>query len=431
VQVDGGSWSAATGTASWSAAVSLASGTHTVTARATDTSGNTQTAAVSISVAGSGGTSTTGGSDIVLADPKAAYQLQLTGRGKAAALGSVSGVLYAETFTSHRGMFFRDSATGASSYVPLSTAGTTDWADAVAALTSSTDLWVLGGNGPVYLQHYTLSGGTVPTSSTLVSTRTLGDSDSRTGDLLRLRSGGLVVVWHQQEATTPRALNVDYVSPTGAWQALPALTFMPTSSSKQTLVQHPADDSVWLFNDPDAWAAAGAAHLTESASGLAVDWTDGTYLSKTALGEVGPEGENPDLAAAPDPALGTVDVAYENATTKLFSTSPFAKGAYVSVARIPATGAASFLVFPTYVERISSLALSVVGGSLWLSYRPVDPGTFTADKLYSVKATGGSWGTPVLQGQLASSAQPLSYTPSSPMVTARMADGNVHVFTLS
>jgi hypothetical protein len=433
VQVDGGSWNAATGTTSWSATVSgLAAGSHTVTARATDASGNTSTSAVSVSVASSSDSTTkTSGSDIVLADPAASYQLQLLGRGKAASFGTLSGVLYGETFTSRRAMFFRDSSTGASSYVPLSTSATTDWADAVAALTSSTDLWVLGGGGPVYLQHYMLSGGTVPTSATLVSSRVLGDSDSRTGDLMRLRSGGLVVVWHQQEATSTRALYVAYVSPAGAWQALPALTFMPTSSSKQTLVQHPADDTVWLFSDPDAWAATGAVHLTESSSGLTVDWTNGTYLSKTGLGDVGPEGENPDLAATPDPAAGTIDLAYENATTKLFSTSPFAKGAYVTIARIPASGAPSFLVFPTYVERISGLALSVVGSSLWLSYRPVDPGTLTSDKLYSVKATGGSWTTPLLQGQLASSSQPLTYTPSSPMVAARMADGNVHVFTLA
>ena len=103
----------------------------------------------------------------------------------------------------------------------------------------------------------------------------------------------------------------------------------------------------------------------------------------------------------------------------------------MSVARIPASGPASFQVFPTYVERISGLALSVVGGSLWLSYRPVDASTLTADTLYSVKATSAGWSTPVRQGQLHSAAQPLNYTPSAPVVAARMADGNVHVFNLS
>jgi hypothetical protein len=55
VAVDGGAYAAALGTASWSYALdtsSLAAGSHTLTARATDASGNVGTASLSFSVAG-------------------------------------------------------------------------------------------------------------------------------------------------------------------------------------------------------------------------------------------------------------------------------------------------------------------------------------------------------------------------------------------
>jgi hypothetical protein len=239
-----------------------------------------------------------------------------------------------------------------------------------------------------------------------------------------------VAVWHQQEMSGPRGTFVGYRSPTGVWQVLPALTFMPSASSKQVVVQHPADGSVWLLSDPDAWAATGATHLTEAASGLTVDWTDATYLSKNVLGDVGPEGENPDLAVAPNPTSGTIDVAFQDARTQFFSTDPAVKGAYVTIAHLPATGPATFDVLPTYVERISGLALSVAGGDTWLSYRPVDAATLTWDQLYSSHLTGGTWSPAVRLGRLSSAYQPLTYTSGTPLVAARLSDGAVHVFRL-
>lgn len=53
VQVDGGTWQAASGTTSWSYALvttSLSNGSHTVTARATDSAGNASTTSVSVNV---------------------------------------------------------------------------------------------------------------------------------------------------------------------------------------------------------------------------------------------------------------------------------------------------------------------------------------------------------------------------------------------
>jgi hypothetical protein len=107
------------------------------------------------------------------------------------------------------------------------------------------------------------------------------------------------------------------------------------------------------------------------------------------------------------------------------------KGAYVGIAHIPATGPVSFLTLPTYVERISGLALSVVGNDTWLSYRPVDPSTLTWDQLYVSRATAGTWGPATRLGQLAAPYQTLTYTSGAPLVASRMADGSVHLFTVS
>ena len=49
-KADGGSWSTASGTNSWSAVVTLATGPHTITVRATDTAGNQQVAMISFTV---------------------------------------------------------------------------------------------------------------------------------------------------------------------------------------------------------------------------------------------------------------------------------------------------------------------------------------------------------------------------------------------
>ncbi|HET7486611.1 MAG TPA: Ig-like domain-containing protein [Acidimicrobiales bacterium] len=65
VAVDGGAWNTASGTSSWSwswASGGVANGSHTVTARATDTSGNATTASVTVSVQNSTVAPTTQGS---------------------------------------------------------------------------------------------------------------------------------------------------------------------------------------------------------------------------------------------------------------------------------------------------------------------------------------------------------------------------------
>ncbi|MGZ4488008.1 MAG: Ig-like domain-containing protein [Nocardioides sp.] len=429
VQVDGGAWQAASGTTSWSLPLdttALANGSHSLTARATDPSGKSGTATAAFTVDNATSTST----DVVLTDPVAVNGLALLGRGRAASWGSVSAVLYWEESTSHRSAFFRDAQTGATSYVPLPVDNGNGWSNAAYTMTSATDLWVLGGAGPMSLRHFALSGSGLPTAATLLSDQVLGDTDSRQGDLIRLASGALLMTWHQQGVTGPQGQWLAYQSPGAAAPTVTGpLQFMPTKASKQVLVQNPADGSVWLFSDPDAWGAVGAVHLTETASGVTVDWTDPTYLDVTTYGDKGPDPENPDLAAAPDPSTGTVVLAYQSDARKTFSTSPtVVTGSYPVVARIPASGPPVFSQLPTYVERISSLGLVVQGGDVRLVYRPVDEATLTFDHVWTSVLHAGTWQPAVELGQMWTSYERISFSPSRMEAAVRMADGRLHLF---
>lgn len=427
VSVDSGPAQLATGTSSWSWPMdtrTYAAGSHTVTAKATDASGNATSTSVAVSVA-----SASSGPDVTLADPRATHPLAPLGHGRMAESGSLTALLYWEQFTTRRAVFVRDASTGATAYVDLPADTMAGWSNA-NYVWSGNDFWVLGGDGPVYLRHYVFAGSPLPSSASLVSSQVLGDGDSRMGDLLRLRSGGLVAVWHQQGMNgAPQGLGIGYRSPAGGWQALPLLAVGPSAASKQVLVQHPADDSVWLFTDPDGWSAIGAVHLTESAGGLAVDWSDKTYLSVPKYGDSGPDLENPDLAVAADPSTGTIALAYQNDHRYMFSTSPVVTGSFVSVARITATGGVSFVVLPVYVERVSGLGLVVGPGWTTLAYRPIDQATLTYDKLTVSTYRNGSWGSPAVAGSVSAPSQRIDYGGSRTEFAAQMADGNTHFVT--
>ena len=436
VQVDGGAWQPASGASSWTATVatgSYADGTHTITARATDTAGNAATTNVGVLVRNTSSASNgeIGASDLVLNDPAARYDLVPVGRGRMTGAASLTALLYAEDFTNRRVAFFRNSATGVSSYVtlPLDTAGS--WTNAVYTIARDGDLFVVTGSGPLTLRQYRLTGTPVPTSATLVSSRTLGDSDSRQGDILSLASGAIALVWNQQGSTGPEGLRVSYRSPAGAWTELPSLQFMPTYASKQVLAQHPTDGSVWLFNSPDGWGKVGGARLVENAGGLTVDWTDAFLLDPQVEGRFGPDPENPDLAAVPDPTTGAIAVAYQSAERRILRTSPFVAGSHVAVARFKADGTKSFTSLPLYVERITALALSVSGDSTWLGYRPIDQSTMTFKQLHVARYRAGAWSAPLDLGATYDPYGRVGYSMDRPEFSVRLADGRLHLFTMS
>ncbi|MDX6199412.1 MAG: hypothetical protein QOJ79_2563 [Actinomycetota bacterium] len=338
--------------------------------------------------------------------------------------GTVSALLYWEENTSRRAAFFRDASTGATSYVNLPLDTTAGWSTASYAYSATDQLTILSGNGPIYLRTYRLTGTPVPTGATLLSSQVLGDTDSRMGALVVLRSGAVVAAWHQQGSTGPDGHHVLYRTSTGATSQLD-FSFLPTRSSKDALVQHPADGSIWLFNEPDAWSSIGAAHLTETAGGLTLDWTDAAFIG-SADGDNDADPENPDIEAAPDPSTGTIALAYQDAHRYRFATSKV--GSWVSIARISPSRTKTFVQLPVYVERISRIGLVVRPGETWVTYRPMDEATLTFDKLYVNRYADGQWGAPRYLGQLKDPYAPVSSGVSRAEFAAQLVDGTTHLF---
>ena len=389
--VDGGAPQVAAGTTSWSAAVDTRAypdGTHTMTATAVDAAGNR--APTSRSATFSNTTTSPGVAvdDSVVRDPKAVYSLTLLGRGRIATAGTKEVVLYWEKMTmpSRVVAHVRDTASGATALIDLpSTSGA--WSNPSAVLTTGGDLWILAGSAPVTLRQYRLSGSPMPTSASLISSRTFGDSDSRMGALTQLASGAVVAVWHQQGSTGPEGHGIAYRRADGTWQEQ-FQGFTKTSSSKDAVVQHPADGSVWLFNNADALGTIAAAHFTEVAGGLRLDWADWSFIG-TDEGDFDADPENPDIVAVADPSAGDVVLAYQSAHRLRFSTTVI--GSYPAIARLSASGVMSFTHLPVWVSRVSWLGLSLRAGEVWLAHRVVNPNDLSTDNLELRRLKAGTW----------------------------------------
>jgi hypothetical protein len=367
------------------------------------------------------------GADVVITDPAATGPIDPVLRTRLLQRGDLTGVVYLDQTAYRPSVYFRDAVTRAASIVPLPADSRQGWTYMAGAMPSDTDLWLVGGNGPLTLRHYALAGSGVPVSATLLETRTFGDTDSRPGDFIALADGSLVVAWHQQGASGPQGQFVAFRNPAGAWSQLPALTFMDTRSSNQVLVQHPSDGSVWLFSNPDGWASIGAVHLSEQAGTLAVDWTNGFLVTHEQYGLFGPDPENPDLAAAADPATGTIALSYQSYDRKLFYVgSALVIGSRVATARFPAVGAPSFVAAPDYAERVSDVGLVVEGANTFVTYQPVDPATLDFSSTYVRAYTDGLWHDAVLLGE----GNGVAYASGRPELVVKLADGGIHLLAL-
>jgi hypothetical protein len=426
IAVDGGVPTAATGTTSWTVATSaLGAGPHSINARASDAAGNAGTATVTVNVTASVPPGT--GPDVIVTDPAAIGPIDPVLRTRLLQRGNLTGFIYLDQTAYKPSVYFRDVVTRAASIVPLPADARQGWTYMAGAMPTDTDLWLVGGNGPLTLRHYTLGGSGLPTSATLVGTRTFGDTDSRPGDLIALADGSLIVAWHQQGSTGPEGQFVAFRNGGGAWSQLPPLTFMSTRSSNQVLAQHPADGSVWLFSNADGAASIGVVHLSEQSGSAVVDWTNGALLTHEAYGQNGPDPEHPDLAAAADPVTGTIALAYESYDRQFFYRGTAVDvGSRVAVARFPVNGAPSFIAEPDYAERVADVGLVVAGTDTFVTYQPLDPATltfsFTAGRVYA----NGSWQAAVLLGD----GNGVAYAAGRGEFVVKLADGKIHLLTL-
>lgn len=394
--IDGGAAQAASGTTAWSVGVDTRAwpdGSHTVSATAIDGAGNRRTTSVSVT-----STNVTTPppppppgdlvNDIVVQDPKATNNLTLLGRGNIATAGSRQVFVYQEEWVVPNRMVAHvtDTATGATSSVDLALSSG-GWSNPSLVLTTSGDLWVLAGGAPVVLRQYRLSGSPLPTSATLMSSRTFGDGDSRMGAVIQLASGAIVVTWHQQGQLGSEGHGIAYRRADGTWQE--QFQFWAfTRASRDSLAQHPADGSVWLFNSADAWGSIGAAHFTEVPAGLRFDWGDNMFIGSDE-GEFDADPAMPDIVAVADPAAGDIVLAYQSVRRQAFALGVI--GSYPAIARLKADGQRSYTHLAVWVERTLPLALSVRPGEVWLTYRAVNSTDLSVDNLEVRVLRGGSW----------------------------------------
>ncbi len=210
------------------------------------------------------------------------------------------------------------------------------------------------------------------------------------------------------------------------------------TSASIAMVQHPEDDSIWVFCKRDSFHELAAVHLSETPSGLDIDWIDPRFIAKDSDSYNAPESERPDLVAVADPFRNRILLAYQDKSYSFFSTTPFVKGATVTIAAIAADGSRAYQVLPDYVERISRLGLAVSEGGAWLAYRPIDAKTLSFDELYvdSYNFVTGLWEGPIFLGSLYRAAnydnrnEALAFGTRRLELAAKMADGFIHYYRL-
>lgn len=443
VWLDAGGPVLASGTATWSAALDLgavAPGAHAITARATDSSKNSSTSTISVTVSTpepeptptpTPTPSPQPGAELTvtattITNPSLPGNLIPVGVGALAEQNGVAALLYVAPYVGQLWARFLPQAGGAGSDVRLPTDTISGFGGASMAW-SGQDLWIMSGPGPVVVRRYTLAGSPFPTSAALVEARYFGDGDSRPGSIVALSGGGIVTSWHQQGMSGPQGHRVALRTAGGTLYEK-IVSFMPTMASKEVLVQHPADGSVWLFSNADAWGSIGAARLTPGSNGLTVDWTDPYFIDDAQLGEFGCDPENPNLAVVSDPASGRILLAYQSALRKRYSDTVL--GSQPAIAKIAADRSKTFVRFPVWVERVSNLGLAITGGDIWLAYRAVDEATLTFDTASVARFAGGTWTTVDLT-RLYQPYETILFARGAPLVATRTADGTLRSFVIS
>jgi len=253
--------------------------------------------------------------------------------------------------------------------------------DAKIVMVSTTEVWIAFGI-PISLNRYQIVDGSLQR----VSSTTVGNVNSRLLDFIHLTSGKLVVVWYQHENLSAGGVNIDfaYLNGLGNWMTLPYTFLSPcTVPSNGTLIQHPADGSIWFFHTADGASKVRAIHLIESGDQIAVDWVDNAFIPYIAGNPMTPEGEMPWIVSAADPSTGSIILAYHNLNYKLFGSNPSVKGANIAVVKVKADKTKSLMfVLNKWVERVTPFSLGVVDGQVWLSYGQIDPVNLTWNELY-------------------------------------------------
>lgn len=354
-------------------------------------------------------------------------------------------------------LYVKDSDTGQTSRFLLHSSPGYYQIETDYALASATELWTLScdaGSGKLLVSQYQLNG-SPPTSATLLSTTSLGDSYSYAMSMILLKSGALAVGWSDQATTYTGDLIAGYAyrGPTGTWIVKTPATLASSGGvnvgwkTRMIMAQHPTDGGVWMFVKEDTSSAIEALHFSEAANDFVLDSINAGFITQATDGDNGPETEFPFLAAVPDPTRNAILLAYQSRPYQFVFIDPlygsmnsiFLKQAYATVAQISANGTKAFIPFQTYMERVTRFGMSVLSdGTIWLAYLPINSQTFTWNGVYASKYQNGIWDAPVLAGlnynnyNVASGlGGALTNRTDQPQVAFLTPDQKIHTFDLS
>ncbi len=362
------------------------------------------------------------------------------------------------TLTWETWLYVNDSDTGQTSRFLLHSSPGYNQIETDYLLASATELWTLSHassvGGKLLVSQYRLNG-SPPTSATLISAKSLGDTNSFGKSMIRLGSGALMVAWNEEGWNYRSAQDLSngyaYRSPTGNWAVKFPVT-VPQSGvtmSQMIMAQHPVDGSIWSFVKRDSFAQISALHFSETANDFVVDWIKTDYITYAADGDNGPEGEFPFLTAAADPTRNAILLAFQSYRERVVFVDPlfgsgnmiFLKEAPATIAQIKADASRTFIPFPTYMERGVQFGMSALAdGTIWLAYQPINSQTLTWNEVYASKYQNGAWSSPVLTGLNYSSYNVsgagrdpglLIYRIDQPQVAFLTPGQKVHLFTLS
>jgi hypothetical protein len=207
--------------------------------------------------------------------------------------------------------------------------------------------------------------------------------------------------------------------------------------SRQALVQHPADGSIWLFNKRDSFHSLEAVHLSETASGLKVDWVDPLFINEREYGKDSVEAEFPAIMAIPDPTRNVIILAYGDNDFEMTTCGGtcFRNATHVTVVAMAAEGTKWIeATLPFTIERTTRFGMALSEDKLSFAYKPH---TLTSKpppslEVISYDMNTGFWSEPLVLGE------PYWYSREMPAVFSTppldfaylMVDEKIHYFMI-
>ena len=299
-------------------------------------------------------------------------------------------------------------------------------------LTSSSDVWIAFGI-PLKVAHYKITGDVIE----LILMETIGNSYSNMSGFIRLADGRLLMSGHQQQKVYDENNNpgVDTwlkLYDNGQWTTVTTSFFQSASggasyATHEALVQH-QDSSIWHFIDCDSSHTIRLVHGVLTPEGIEIDYAK-EFITKwpwpdTPESPYPPEGELPWLSAV---ALeNDIILAYQNDHSYIFSTSPFCKGAYITVLNISADYSYTRIF---EVQRYTERCNTILSGADWVAYGQIDETELTWNDLYFCRnGTDFTYLGELNKGVPGNAG--INLLSSSKWIIAEMSDGKVHFFNI-